>query len=490
MNLISNGNLIFGFRSSLRVENPKSDIFLWPAHHSIVPSFHHSIPSRWITRYSNIIGESFERPIYVSQQGIQIYKESGYKTLRLITEILPATLAISTRIEPVWGIIAFAVLFFFGLAQLAIMWKPISGAIGNSTSAILLSCITGLFLGFPLTTDNGIVIIHFLDFIFGGAWWLLILWASFIVAVFMVRGRPFTSDVLVKELRLTETLSVFLAFSWNVLVPLALILLSIMEYKKTHTHELFHQRGSLSLNHLANWPLWTKQLGGFLQVSLLILVPCISLAQIYIYLTKGPRDILEVSVAKTFRLNFRVNFSFPHLQRIELLFRPPMESSDPTISHLPIRRLCQQTANLAQPVIVPLSPQDSIEVNNDAPPKYSPPPSYSRAVGLRVAKALRNSIRRSVRRFRRNDEAPRVETVEANIPTISSAVHDSCQPVVQTVRISSQTINRNLNEFIRSTIHGANRASQSAENLMLSDISLNVDCASNHDRNNDVGNLI
>lgn len=232
----------------------------------------------------------------MSQQGIQIHKESGYKTLRLVTEILPATLAISTRIEPVWGIIAFATLFLFGLAQLAMMWKPISGAIGNSTSAILLSCITGLFLGFPLTTDNGIVIIHFLDFIFGGAWWLLILWASFIIAVFMVRGQPFTSDVLVKELRLTETLSVFLAFSWNVLVPLALILLSVMEYKKTHTHELFHQRGPSSLNHLSTWPLWAKQLGGFLQVSLLILVPCVSLAQIYIYLTKGPRDILEVSL--------------------------------------------------------------------------------------------------------------------------------------------------------------------------------------------------
>lgn len=271
---------------------------MWPAHNSVAPSFVHSIPSRWITRYSNIIGESFERPIFVSQQGITIYRESGYKTLRLVTEMLPATLAISSRIEPVWGVIIFASLFMFGLAQLAIMWKPISGAIGNSTSAILLSCITGLFLGFPLTTDNGIVIIHYMDFIFGGAWWLLLIWTSYIVAVFMVRGRPFTSDVLVKELKLTDTLSAFVAFSWNVLVPLALILLSVMEYKKSHCHELFHHRNNPSLNHLANWPLWSKQLGGFLQISLLILIPCISLAQIYIYLTKGPRDILEVSYIK------------------------------------------------------------------------------------------------------------------------------------------------------------------------------------------------
>lgn len=233
--------------------------------------------------------------MFVNQQGVQIYKESGYKALRLVTEMLPATLAISSRIGPVWGVIAFGSLFFFGLAQLGVMWKPISGAIGNSTSAILLSCITGLFLGFPLTTDNGIVILNFLDFIFGGAWWLLILWMSFIVAIFMVRGRPFTSDVLVKDLRFTETLSAFLAFSWNVLLPLALILLSVMEYKKSHSNELFHQRSIPSLNHLASWPTWAKQLGGFLQLALLILVPCFSLVQIYIYLTKGPPDILEVS---------------------------------------------------------------------------------------------------------------------------------------------------------------------------------------------------
>lgn len=183
-------------------------------------------------------------------------------------------------------------------------------------------------------------------------------------------------------------------------------------------------------------------------------------------------------------------------QRIELLFRPPMETTDPTISHLPIRRLCQPAAALSQPIIVPLSNPTAINVNTDAPPKYSPPPSYSRAVGLRIAKALRNSIRRSVRRFRRNDE-PRISTIESNeqnIPTISSSVHDSVQPFAQSVRINSQTVNRNINEFIRTTIHGANRSSQSAENLMLSDMSLNIEVENDNNqstiRNNTVGNLI
>lgn len=169
-----------------------------------------------------------------------------------------------------------------------------------------------------------------------------------------------------------------------------------------------------------------------------------------------------------------------------------MEPPDPSISHLPIRRLCQQSLNQTQTVVVPLSNPNTLDVNNDAPPKYSPPPSYSRAVGLRVAKALRNSIRRSVRRFRRNDE-PRAETIEANsqnIPTISSSVPDSSQPFAQSLRINSQTVNRNINEFIRSTIHGSSRNSQSVENLMLSDLSLNIEVEHDASRNTADGNLI
>lgn len=38
-------------------------------------------------------------------------------------------------------------------------------------------------------------------------------------------------------------------------------------------------------------------------------------------------------------------------------------------------------------------------VHDDAPPKYTPPPSYTTATGARIAKILRNSIRRSVRRY-------------------------------------------------------------------------------------------
>lgn len=170
-----------------------------------------------------------------------------------------------------------------------------------------------------------------------------------------------------------------------------------------------------------------------------------------------------------------------------------MEAPDPSISHLPIRRLCQQSTNLTLPVVVPLSNQPPINVIEDAPPKYSPPPSYSRAVGLRVAKALRNSIRRSIRRFRRNDDQRTETNIESNIPSISTSVNDYAQPFAQSFRLNSQTLNRNVQEFIRSSIHGAHTSTQSVENLMLSDMSLNVDAENTNQcssRNNALGNLI
>ena len=104
-------------------------------------------------------------------------------------------------------------------------------------------------------------------------------------------------DVLVKDLHLTETFSAFVAFSWNVLLPVGLTLLAIMEYKISYSDELFHNKTSnINQNHLSNyWPVWVKRLGGFLQLGLLVLIPFFSVIQIYRYLSKGPPDILDVS---------------------------------------------------------------------------------------------------------------------------------------------------------------------------------------------------
>jgi solute carrier family 6 (neurotransmitter transporter) len=184
---------------------------------------------------------------------------------------------------------------YAGIAQACSLWFPIASAVGSTPSAILLSCICGLFLGIPLVTDNGIILIRYLDFIFGGAWWFLIIWMLYLVTIFMIRGRPFTSDVVVKDLKLNETLSAFIAFSWNVLLPVGLVLLSIMKYKISHSDELYHNRLKM-VTHLKEWYNWARLLGGYLQLGVLILIPVVSIIQIYRYLSKGPPDILEVII--------------------------------------------------------------------------------------------------------------------------------------------------------------------------------------------------
>lgn len=118
----------------------------------------------------------------------------------------------------------------------------------------------------------------------------------------------------------------------------------------------------------------------------------------------------------------------------------------------------------SHPIAVPINENNNVNAAlNDAPPKYSPPPSYGRAMGLRVAKVLRNSIRRSVRRFRRSE--PQVDAA-TNIPSISSTVET--RPDGQTQTRSS--LGQSFNEFLRSSIRRVARNSQSNEHLVLTDI--------------------
>lgn len=130
--------------------------------------------------------------------------------------------------------------------------------------------------------------------------------------------------------------------------------------------------------------------------------------------------------------------------------------------HLPIRRLCQANFNQPHTINVASNESNSINLTNDAPPKYSPPPSYGRAMGLRVAaKVIRNSIRRSVRRFRRA-EIPQMES--QNIPTVSSVVSSG-----ESRPHSQPAFVQNINEFIRASFR---RNTTSTEQLVLADMSI------------------
>lgn len=92
--------------------------------------------------------------------------------------------------------LTFLAFLLFGIGQLCAMWKPIASLLGNSPSSVLLSCVTGLLLGIPLATESGINIVHFMDIVLGGAWWLLLLWIGQIMAIFLIRGRPYSGSYI------------------------------------------------------------------------------------------------------------------------------------------------------------------------------------------------------------------------------------------------------------------------------------------------------
>lgn len=72
--------------------------------------------------------------------------------------------------------------------------------------------------------------VYFMDFTIGGMWWLILVILLEIVAVFMVRGRPYSGDALVNALFMSQTrpclltwAPALLSFTWNVILPVGLM---------------------------------------------------------------------------------------------------------------------------------------------------------------------------------------------------------------------------------------------------------------------------
>ncbi|XP_034651190.1 uncharacterized protein LOC117890456 isoform X5 [Drosophila subobscura] len=320
-----------------------------------------SYPRSLVPHYSSFIGETYRR------NRTMIHIESGFQALRFITELFPAVLSLaSDSISWVWAAVAFALFACFGLAQLCVMWKPISSALGNSTSSVLLSCVTGLLLSIPFATEMGISILYYVDFLLGGSWFIPIIWTAQIFGVFLIRGRPYNGDDLVNDLRMCGSMSAFLALSWNVLLPIGLITLSVVDYKASLSNQFYYWRGKSYFSY------WLRKTGSLIQIGIVLVIPVTAIIQIYRYLTHGPPDILE---------------------RIQLLYRPPEEGDEP---RRPSAR--QTTSQGRRNASGQQQDNGQLDAQNDAPPKYTPPPSYTTATGARLAKLLRQSIRRSVRR--------------------------------------------------------------------------------------------
>lgn len=245
-----------------------------------------SYPTKFVPHYSTLAGEVFRR--HADTNNI-----SGYQALRFISEVLPAALSVSVgNISWVWTLIIFVAFFLFGLSQLCVLWKPISCALGNSSSAVLMSCVTGLLLGIPFVTEIGISLLYYMDLLLGGAWFLPVLWCAEIFGIFLIRGRPYNGDDLVNDLHMSGSMSAFLALSWNVLLPIGLITLAIIEYKISQSNQFYYWRGKSYFNY------WSRKTAALTQIGFLIFVPISAIVQMYRYLTSGPPDILDVSICK------------------------------------------------------------------------------------------------------------------------------------------------------------------------------------------------
>ncbi|XP_076220580.1 sodium-dependent transporter bedraggled isoform X2 [Nomia melanderi] len=360
-------------------ERISSYIFVRPVNQPAPPGYS-STPERFMAHASFIVGERVTRP------GADFNVESGYQALRLSTELVPATLALlgTEQVSPFWAVLFYFVLILFGIAQQLAIWHcVITGIMAINakmmklweTTITFFSCACGYILGLPMATELGIHVVYYLDYTIGGSWWIMILYLVQVGAVFAVRGRPHSGEAVVAELFpptgrcLRHWAGPLLSFTWNVVLPVILMVLSITVFKSAGFRELYSYRRTTK----DYWSVWARQLGAAIQLIPILTIPAVAIIQTCRYLNNGPPDIFD---------------------RIQLLYRPSLETDDPRDAQTHIGG--DTSTSIHGNGIVPATTEVPFE---DPPPKYTPPPSYTTATGARIAKMLRQSFRRSVRRI-------------------------------------------------------------------------------------------
>ncbi|XP_044008403.1 uncharacterized protein LOC122852579 isoform X1 [Aphidius gifuensis] len=372
-------------------------------------------PERFMKHASFIIGQRAIRP------GADASVESGYQALRLSTELVPATLSIlgTETISPFYAVIFYLALILFGIAQQLAIWHcVITGIMAINTKMIKLwettitffSCTCGCILGLPMATECGIYVVYYLDYTIGGGWWIMMLYLVQVGAVFVVRGRPHTGDTVVSELFppnsgcLKNWAGPLLSFTWNVIMPITLVVLGCTLFKFGGFRDLYVYKKTRG----EYWAVWARQLGAAIQLVPILLIPAVAIIQTCRYLNNGPPDIFDNE-------QMEVNCTYCeqcNANRIQMLYRPNLDSEETR----------HGTARYGNPTSTSIHGNGILPTTDipfeDPPPKYTPPPSYTTATGARIAKMLRQSFRRSVRRI-------------ANVLGESSSVLPRTRPALQ-----------------------------------------------------------
>ncbi|XP_060801419.1 sodium-dependent transporter bedraggled isoform X1 [Amyelois transitella] len=342
-------------------ETVKSSQFLWPTSEPM-PGNIASTPVRYMGHYGSLVG------VTVWRTGNVARTLSGWQPLQLATQIVPATLAVlpANLLSPAWAVIFYFILIMFGIAQQLAIWHcVITGLISFNvkvlkvweTTITLLSCVFGLGVGLLLSTDAGIKLVHFVDVVWTGSWWQCVVWTALSVAVFAVRGRPYSPDAVAGALlsgrrRLSAAAAAVLSFAWTVVLPVLLCAICVMDFRIGQQRQFYSWRKPVGY-----WPVWCRQVAVLMQQGVLLIIPIVAFIQTWRYMNKGPPDILD---------------------RIQNLYRPRMGIE----SELPPP---------AAPPSAPAGPP--LPARADPPPKYTPPPSYSTATGARLLHTLRRSFR-------------------------------------------------------------------------------------------------
>ena len=155
-------------------------------------------------------------------------------------------------------------------------------------------------------------------------------------------------------------------------LPIGLLIMAVVTFKTGLVSEMFNwdiTEGYIFL------PSWVREIGSMMQVLPLLIVPFVGIIQSCRYFLHGPEDMLE---------------------RLEMLYRPSYHRQALSSSSRHSRSGEVVLTNFSSTSPAPLT---SSSVAADPPPKYTPPPSYSTATGARLARMLRQSIRRSMRRL-------------------------------------------------------------------------------------------
>ncbi|KAL1436504.1 hypothetical protein MTO96_049605 [Rhipicephalus appendiculatus] len=193
---------------------------------------------------------------------------SGYQVARFAVEVFPAALSAEggRSISPFWPICFFVMLASLGLGQQICIWNCIVDAVVYirpkfftkwKTIVTFITCAVGFLLGLFFATDATLHLMLFLDVWLGSLWWIVALYFIMLIVVLFIQGKPFGTDKLVKMIvqkeRSNSLYLPLLTFHWNVLLPIAFLMLSIAFMRSGHLAMFSPESLSLFYHYWSPW---------------------------------------------------------------------------------------------------------------------------------------------------------------------------------------------------------------------------------------------